>query len=106
MGCPLPFVCETYLSFVSGVERGDVEQVVNDAIERAQKKHSDFDRFLPGVHFLSSVVFCAHDKIPIDDYLETLYCAVKHGDYTRSWRTQLRAKKETPAVSTSNEPAI
>lgn len=38
-------------------------------------------------------MFTDHKRMPIDDYLETLYCAVKHGDFSRSWRVALKREK-------------
>jgi hypothetical protein len=89
----LPFVCAMYAAAVPGLSPEDVERVIADAVGRARAKHPDFDRFLPGVDALSRAVFSSHREIPLDDYLECLYCAVKHGDFTRRWREQLKRKK-------------
>jgi hypothetical protein len=75
-----------------------IDGVVKAALERARAKHQDWDRFAPAVEFLSAVFFTDHAKLPIDDYLETLYCAVKHGDFSRRWRALLRASESHPAA--------
>jgi hypothetical protein len=69
------------------------------AVQEARDKHPDFDRFLPGVEFLSTVFFTNHKSMPLCDYIETLYCAVKHADFTRPWRAQLK-RPPTPTNAT------
>ena len=86
----LPLIAKTYYLAAPHVGEENAQAVVDAAVERARAKHPDFDRFLPGVEFLSGAFFTDHKKMPLDDYLETLYCAVKHGDYSRSWRASLR----------------
>lgn len=78
-----------------------ITAVLSSAVERARTKHHDWDHFAPAVEFLSTVVFTDHIRIPLDDYLETLYCAAKHGDFTRKWRAMLKAAPARRA----NEPA-
>jgi len=89
----LPFVCAMYSAAVPDLSPEVVQSVVASAVERARAKHADFDRFLPGIDALSRVVFSSHREIPLDDYLEVLYCAVKHAQFTKPWREQLRTKK-------------
>jgi len=74
-----------------------IEAVVEAALVRAQEKHPDFERFAPAMEFLATVFFTDHTHMPLDDYLETLYCGVKHGDYSKGWRADLRRAKATPA---------
>jgi hypothetical protein len=76
--------------------------VVTSAVERARMKHTDWDRFAPGIEFLSAFFFTDHQKLPLDDYLETLYCAVKHGDFSRRWRVMLRAQAPAAAATSEN----
>jgi hypothetical protein len=74
--------------------------VVNAAVQRARAKHSDWDHFAPAIEFLSLHFFTNHSTMPIDDYLETLYCGVKHGDYSKRWREKLRTlKPAAPAAA-------
>ncbi len=73
-----------------------VDEAIDSAVGRAREKHSDFDRFLPAIEFLSTVFFTDHRAMPLDAYLETLYCAVKHGDFARPWRMDL---KRVPAFA-------
>jgi hypothetical protein len=72
-----------------------VAEVIDKAAERANAKHPDWQRFAPAVEFLSTAFFTDHHRMPIDDYIETLYCAVKHGDFSKEWRKELR---RPPAV--------
>jgi hypothetical protein len=60
------------------------------ALVRANDKHHDFQRFVPVMEFLATAVFCDYKQIPLDDFIEVLYCTVKHGDFTRPWRAQIR----------------
>jgi hypothetical protein len=94
-------VTETYKRARPDLEPAVVEGVIKAALERARAKHQDWERFAPAVEFLSSVFFTDHTKLPIDDYLETLYCGVKHGDFSRKWRALLRAS-EAPRASAAN----
>jgi hypothetical protein len=96
----LPFITAMYQAAVPDLGPMDVQNVIADAVERARAKHADFDRFLPGVDMLSRVVFSSHREIPLDDYIEVLYCAVRHGDFTKSWRGQL--KKQARDSSRAN----
>lgn len=90
----LELLARTYhLSAPTEIPPERAQGVVSAAVERARAKHPDFDRFLPGIEFLSGCVFTDHKRMPIDDYLETLYCAVKHGDFSRSWRVALKREK-------------
>jgi len=81
----------------TGQEGEAAEEATNKAVDAAVAKmraeHQDFDRFLPGLDYLSRFVFCNHAHIPLVDYLETLYAAVKHGKFTRAWRGHLRDPK-------------
>jgi hypothetical protein len=89
MNSLLPVV-ETYLLAMPNASRETVISLVDGAAERARAKHADFDRFLPGIEHLATVFFTDHRRMPLDDYLESLYCAVKHGDFSKSWRLQLK----------------
>jgi len=62
-------------------------------------KHADWDHFAPAIAFLSTVFFTDHLRMPIDDYLETLYCGAKHGDFSKKWREKLRTLKAAPAAA-------
>jgi hypothetical protein len=95
-------VTETYKSARPDLEPAVVEGVIEAALERARAKHQDWERFAPAIEFLSAVFFTDHVKMPIDDYLETLYCAVKHGDFSRRWRALLRASEAPRAVAASS----
>lgn len=92
----LDLITRTYALALPDADEAEARRVIDAAIERARAKHADFDRFLPGVEFLSEVFFTAHTRLPLDDYIETLYCAVKHADFSKSWRVQL--KKPAAAV--------
>ena len=85
----LPFLVSTYAQ--SAPEGTDAQAIVDSAIERIRERHTDVDRYLPAMEFLSTKVFTDHRGLPILAYLEVLYCAVKHGDFSRDWRKQLRA---------------
>jgi hypothetical protein len=89
-----PFIVETYGAQTPDLARETAEAVVDAAVERARAKHPDFDRFVPGIDMLSRFVFAAHSNIPLDAYIETLYCATKHGDFTKSLRDELRRDKK------------
>ena len=95
-------VTETYKCARPDLDPAAVEEVIRGAVERAREKHNDFDRFRPAIEFLATVFFTDHRKMPIDDYLETLYCAVKHGDYSKPWRAELRNMK--PEASDAAAP--
>lgn len=95
----LDFIVQSYLLAAPRVGEEEARRVVDAAADHAREKHADFDRFLPGIEHLSSVVFTDHRRIPLDDYLETLYCAVKHADFTRPWRVAL---KKPPASEQLN----
>lgn len=73
--------------------------VVHAAVQRARMKHPDFDHFRPAIEFLSTVFFTDHQRMPVDDYLETLYCGAKHGDFSKRWREKLRTMKPLPAMA-------
>ena len=90
---PLAFIVQTYHQARPDLSVEEIEFVVGMAVHEARAKHPDFDRFLPGIEFLSTVFFTDHTKMPLSDYIETLYCGVKHADFTRPWRAQLK----TPA---------
>ncbi len=94
----LDFITQSYLLAAPDISEAEARRVVSAAAEHARGKHADFDRFLPGIEHLSSVVFTDHRKIPLDDYLETLYCAVKHADFTKPWRVALK-KPPTPETA-------
>lgn len=91
----LPLIVETYRLALPADKQAEAPAIVAAAVERARGKHSDFDRFLPGVAHLATVFFCDHARLPLDDYLEALYCAVKHSDFAREWRGSLKR----PAVA-------
>jgi hypothetical protein len=88
----LGFLVESYLIARPDMDRLDVEQVVAAAVERAREKHSDFDRFLPAIEYLGQVFFTDHRLMPLDVFIETLYCSCKHGDYAKAWRADLKRK--------------
>lgn len=92
----LPFIVETYRGALPEEQKYQAEHLVAAAVRRAREKHSDFDRFTPAVDFLSRAFFVNHALIPLDDYIESLYCAVKHGDFTKSWRAQLKRPAPSP----------
>jgi hypothetical protein len=81
---------KTYSMARPDLDPGVIDSTISLAVGRAKDKHPDFERFQPGIDFLSTVFFTDHQKMPLDDYIETLYCAVKHADFTRDWRAQLR----------------
>lgn len=92
----------TYAIAASHLNADGVDAIVDGALERAREKHHDLERFLPAMEFLATVFFCDHVKMPIDDYLETLYCGAKHSDYARRWRAHLRKQAAAaPALSTA-----
>lgn len=96
---PFPLVEHAYALSLPESERGQAAAAVKAAVEKVRARHPlDFERWYPGMEFLSSVFFCDHTQIPLVDYLEALYCVVKHAHFTRSWREQLRAKKDAPAA--------
>lgn len=84
----------TYQAAVPEVAERTVADVVSQAVDRARAKHADWARFEPGVEFLATVFFTDHKRMPLDNYLETLYCAVKHGDFTKDWRKELKKAPE------------
>jgi hypothetical protein len=86
----LPIIVETYRAALPEEKKPEAALLVAAAIDRARKKHADWERFLPGIDFLSHHIFVNHRDIPLDDFLECLYCCVKHGDFTKSWRMQLK----------------
>jgi hypothetical protein len=92
----LPFVVETYRLALPDDQKHEAPAIVAAALARARGKHSDFDRFLPAVEHLAGLVFTDHSRLGLDDYLETLYCSVKHSDFARDWRASLKR----PAVAT------
>jgi hypothetical protein len=94
----LPFVVNTYQQALPSLAEGEAEIVVEMAVDRAIQKHADFVRFLPAIEFMSQVFFTDHKRMPLDDYLETLYCAVKHGDFSRVWRAELKRPTPPPTV--------
>lgn len=85
-----PMIEHTYLLALPEAEQANAGRLVHAALERARAKHSDFERFAPAIEFLSRNFFSCHNTMPLDDYIETLYCGVKHGDFSRSWRAHLR----------------
>lgn len=92
----LDIIQKTYASARPDLPEASIVAVVVAAAMRAKTKHPDWEHFAPAIEFLSTVFFTDHWSMPLDDYLETLYCAVKHGDFTRAWRLKLRGR--TPAV--------
>jgi hypothetical protein len=83
----------TYQRARTDLDPAVIAGVVNAAIQRARAKHADWDHFAPAIEFLSTVFFTDHVRMPVDDYLETLYCGVKHGDFSKRWREKLRQFK-------------
>jgi len=91
----------TYQMAAPGTAADDIDRIIEGALARAREKHADWEHFALGIEFLSSVFFTDHHKMPLDDYLESLYCAVKHGDFSKPWRAELRrmrAETEQPAA--------
>jgi hypothetical protein len=95
-----PILQKTYETARPDLAPAVIEGVIRAALERARAKHLDWSRFEPAIEFLAGVFFTDHARLPIDDYLETLYCAVKHGDFSRRWRALLRASEAPRAVQT------
>jgi hypothetical protein len=93
---------ETYHRVRPDMEAARILAVMEAAMQRARSKHADWDHFAPAIEFLSLVIFTDHARIPLDDYLESLYCAVKHGDFSRKWREKLRATKAAAAPAPAN----
>jgi hypothetical protein len=89
-------VIATYLLALPEASQKEATEIVTAAAEAARQKHADFDRFLPGIEFLSTVFFTDHKRMPLTDYLETLYCAVKHADFSKAWRQQLKRPAVAP----------
>jgi hypothetical protein len=85
------FVLETYRGSLEESEQHYAEGAVEAAVAVLRSKHPDFEHFYPLMEFLSHFFFTNHAEMPLADYLEALYCVAKHGDFTRSWRAQLRA---------------
>jgi glycosyltransferase A (GT-A) superfamily protein (DUF2064 family) len=83
-------LAHSYLLAAPAIGEGGAARVIDEALARAREKHPDFVRFEPAIEFLSTVFFTDHARMPIDDYLETLYCAVKHGDFSKTWRLLLK----------------
>lgn len=89
----------TYASAFPDLTQEAVNETIDKALELAREKHPDWLHFEPGIEQLSMVYFCFYARFPLDDYLEALYCAVKHGDFARRWRSVLRrARAEAAAV--------
>ena len=86
----LPFLASTYAQFAP--EGTDAQSVIDSAVDQLRERHADVDRYLPAMEFLSTKVFTDHHSLPLVAYIEVLYCAVKHGDFSREWRKQLRAQ--------------
>lgn len=86
-----PFVLETYRGALDEPEKHYAEGALEAAVAVMRSHHQDFDRFCPAMEFLSHFFFTNHAEMPLADYIEALYCIAKHGDFTRSWRAQLRA---------------
>jgi hypothetical protein len=97
-----PLIAKTYALAAPQISEEHAQIVIDSAVDRARLKHGDFDRFAPGIEFLSGVFFTDHSRLPLDDYLEVLYCAVKHADFSRAWRAQLR---KAPAAAPAPAPA-
>lgn len=93
----LDIIQRTYQAARPDLEAEKVLEVIVAAVDRARLKHNDWDHFAPAIEFLGTVFFTDHVKMPIDDYLETLYCAVKHGDFSKAWRAKLRTLKPAAA---------
>lgn len=85
-----PLLVESYALAVPELDRPAIESAIAEACQRARDKHADYERFLPAMQFLATVFFTDHRAMPLDAYLETLYCAVKHGDFAKAWRLQLK----------------
>lgn len=99
-------VTATYQRARPDLDPAVIVGVVTAAVQRARAKHPDFDHFRPAIEFLSLHFFTSHSTMPIDDYLETLYCGVKHGDYSKRWREKLRTlKPAAPAPAAAEELA-
>lgn len=97
---PFAIVRDTYKRARPDLDPLVVDGVIKAALDRAREKHPDWLRFEPAIEFLSLHFFTNHSTMPIDDYLETLYCAVKHGDFSRRWRALLRASEAPRAAIT------
>ena len=90
---------ETYAVSCPQLNQAAVENILEAALERSLEKHPDLRRFLVGMEFLATVFFCDHAKMPLDDYLEALYCTTKHSDFARPWRAALRKKPVEDTVA-------
>jgi hypothetical protein len=95
---------KTYALACPALAPAAIDEVVDAAIDRARQKHADYERFAPAIEFLSTVFFCDHGHMPIDDYFEALYVAAKHADFSRPWRVELRRKP--PALAAEPIPVV
>lgn len=86
----LALLVETYRLALPAEQQQEAPARVAAAVERARAKHADFNRFLPAVETLAGSFFCDHSRMPLDAYIESLYCAVKHSDFAREWRAELK----------------
>ena len=94
---------QTYALAAPELDSAGVDAAIDGALERAREKHMDLDRFAPAIEFLATVFFCNHSAMPLDDYIETLYCAAKHSDFARRWRAELR-KRHQQQSAPANAP--
>lgn len=85
-----PILLETYRAALPDAEKEHAERLVAAAVAQASGKHRDWGRFEPAIEHLSRLIFCNHAHVPLAVYLETLYCAVKHGDFSKAWRGELK----------------
>lgn len=97
---PLSFLAHTYQLAAPTLSAEQVDEVISEAVLRARQKHPDVDRFLTAMDFLSTKVFTDHRGLPLDAYIEMLYCAVKHGDFSREWRRQITRQRQALASET------
>jgi hypothetical protein len=88
----LDIIQRTYAAARPDLPEAQINAVVVTAAMRAKAKHPDWEHFAPAIEFLATAFFTDHRSMPLDDYLETLYCAVKHGDFSREWRKKLRGR--------------
>lgn len=95
-GSVLDIIQRTYSAARPDLPEAQIVALIASAAMRAKAKHADWEHFAPAIEFLATVFFTDHRSMPLDDYLETLYCAVKHGDFSRAWRAKLRGR--TPAI--------
>lgn len=88
----------TYQIALPDAPRDEIDCVIDSALAAAAAKYPDFERFVEGIELLSTVFFTDHRKMPLSDYLETLYAAVKHADFTRPWRAAMKRPPVPPVI--------